>query len=395
MKYFFLVALFSSLFLFWIFGDKERGFDVGALGKEEYTQETASSTFATTSAVSPTATSSEPEKVKVAGHITTPQEVRAIYMSSWVASTPSARKRLVDMVSTTELNAVVIDVKDNTGVVTWDGRMKEDELVSFIEELHAKNVYVIGRIAVFQDPRYALTHKDQAVQKQDGTIWKSRKGEMWVDTGSKKMWAYVLMIGEKAHTLGFDEVNLDYIRFSTEGYHDGLIFPESGVRGKGDRVGVVSEFYKYITDAFRERGVPVSGDVFGIITTSTADVPVLGQDLHKALMYFDYVAPMVYPSHYAPRTFGFSKPATHPKEVIREAMNGALTIADEVASSTGKTTAEIRGKLRPWYQDFDMGAVYTKEMVRGQIDTGESLGISSWMLWDPSNKYTPSALKGE
>jgi hypothetical protein len=93
MKYFFLVALFSSLFLFWIFGDKERGFDVGALGKEEYTQETASSTFATTSAVSPTATSPEPEKVKVVSHITTPQDVRAIYMSSWVASTPSARKR--------------------------------------------------------------------------------------------------------------------------------------------------------------------------------------------------------------------------------------------------------------------------------------------------------------
>jgi hypothetical protein len=76
-------------------------------------------------------------------------------------------------------------------------------------------------------------------------------------------------------------------------------------------------------------------------------------------------------------------------------MKGAIAIADEVASSTGQTTSDIRGKLRPWYQDFDMGAVYTKEMVRGQIDTGESLGISSWMLWDPSNKYTPNALKGE
>ena len=119
------------------------------------------------------------------------------------------------------------------------------------------------------------------------------------------------------------------------------------------------------------------------------------RDLHKALQYFDYVAPMVYPSHYAPGTFGFTNPAANPGAVIREAMKGAIVIADEVASSTGQATSTVRGKLRPWYQDFDMGATYTVEMVRAQIDEGERLGITSWMLWDPSNKYTKSALKIE
>ncbi len=326
-------------------------------------------------------------------HVAPPAQVKALYMSSWVASTPSVRARLVKLITTTELNAVVIDVKDNTGTVTWNGRMKKGDLEEFVKELHSHDIYVIGRVAVFQDQHYAGLHTQDAVQKQDGSLWKSKKGEAWVDTGSQAMWDYVIGIGKEAHDIGFDEINLDYIRFSTEGVYDGLMFPHSKERAHTDRVGVVSEFYKYVTDAFRAEGIPVSGDVFGIITTSTQDIPVIGQDLHAALTYFDYVAPMVYPSHYAPGTFGYAQPAARPKEVITEAMKGALRIADEVASSTGQSTSTVRLKLRPWYQDFNMGAVYTADMVRAQIQAGESLGVTSWMLWDPSNKYTPGALK--
>ncbi|MEN9880962.1 MAG: hypothetical protein RLZZ308_145 [Candidatus Parcubacteria bacterium] len=400
MKIFFLISLCSTLILFWVFGETPVvGGVFHSLGKEVYTQSNDEGLIASSttqeSVHSLSASTSTSSATQTVIHEKTPQNVKALYMSSWVASAPTIRTRIVDMIDTTELNAVVIDVKDNTGVVTWNGRMKEQDLKEFIETLHTKGIYVIGRIAVFQDPRYALQHKDQSVQRVDGSIWKSRKGEMWVDTGSRSMWAYTLLLGEQAYEYGFDEINLDYIRFSTEGYRDSLVFPVSGTRAKTDRVGVVSEFYSYITKEFQERGIPVSGDVFGIITTSTADIPVLGQDLHEALRYFDYVAPMVYPSHYAPGTFGVANPAANPELVIREAMKGALIIADEVASSTGQATSSIRAKLRPWYQDFDMGATYTKEMVRGQITQGENLGVSSWMLWDPSNKYTPSALSKE
>lgn len=388
MKQYFIGGVFSLLILFWFFGSTS---STEVYSSEEEKLVAASTTM---SSIAVASSSSLLEEKKVV-HIAPPEEVKAIYMSSWVASTPSARDKLVKMIDETELNAVVIDVKDNTGVITWAGRMKKEDLVSFIEELHAKNIYVIGRIAVFQDPRYALLHKDHAVQRQDGTIWKSKKGEAWVDTGSKQMWRNTVLLGVESYELGFDEINLDYIRFSTEGVKDGLVFPQSGARAVNDRVGVVSDFYEYVTGEYRSRGIPVSGDVFGIITTSTADIPVLGQDLHKALQYFDYVAPMVYPSHYAPGTFGYTNPAAHPGEVIREAMQGAILIADEVASSTGQSTSTVRAKLRPWYQDFDMGAVYTAEMVRAQIREGNNLGVSSWMLWDPSNKYTPSALKVE
>jgi hypothetical protein len=391
MKPHFIGGVFSLIILFWLFGQPSS--HVEKYSKEEINSATTTATATTLMTEEASSTMIQVSEEKKVTHIIAPKELKAVYMSSWVASTPSTRNRLVTVIDETELNAVVIDVKDNTGIITWAGRMKQADLVSFIEELHAKNIYVIGRIASFQDPRYALLHKDHAVQRKDGSIWKSRKGEAWVDTGSRQMWKNIALTGIEAYALGFDEINLDYIRFSTEGTKDGLVFPQSGARAVSDRVGVVNDFYEYITEEFHKKGIPVSGDVFGIITTSSADIPVLGQDLHKALQYFDYVAPMVYPSHYAPGTFGYTNPSANPGAVIREAMKGAITIADEVASSAGQATSTVRDKLRPWYQDFDMGAVYTAELVRAQIDEGRKLGIISWMLWDPSNKYTRAALK--
>lgn len=388
MKHYFIGGVFSLIILFSIFGTPSSVEVYSGLSEEELVTDKEAETVSA-------ATTSEAvlDEAKKVSHLSIPEVLKAVYISSWVAGTPSVRDRILALIDETELNAIVIDVKDNTGVITWEERMKEEDLVKLIEDLHTKNVYVIGRIAVFQDPKYALAHKDHAVQKQDGSLWKSKKGEYWVDTGSKKKWEDTLALSEQAYALGFDEINLDYIRFSTEGVKDNLVFPQSGMRAVNDRVGVVSEFYAYITGELRKRGIPVSGDVFGIITTSSTDIPVLGQDLHKALEYFDYVAPMVYPSHYAPGTFGFSNPAANPGPVIYEAMLGAVRIADEVASSTGQSTSTMRAKLRPWYQDFDMGATYTAEMVRAQIEAGERLGITSWMLWDPSNKYTRGALR--
>ena len=325
-------------------------------------------------------------------HIATPDHVKAFYMSSWVVGTKNMREAMIKIVEDTELNAVVIDVKDNFGVISWQGRVGDEDLKSFIKSLHEKNIYVIARVAAFQDPIYAEAHKSEAVQNMDGSIWKTRSGEKWVDSGSKPMWDYLLKIAHDAHDRGFDEINFDYIRYSVDGVGQKLIYPASGVYGVSGREKVMEEFYKYITDDLRAKGIPVSGDVFGIITTSKTDIYTLGQNLHTALKYFDYVAPMVYPSHYAAGTFGFANPAANPKGVILASMQGAIDISKDLASSTGMSVESYVRKLRPWYQDFDMGATYTADMVRAQIEAGESVGINSWMLWDPSNKYTKAAL---
>ncbi len=331
---------------------------------------------------------------RVVTHIKTPEHVKAIYMSSWVAGSPSIRARLVKIADETEINAIVIDVKDNTGLLSWNGRI--NDLNDFLDVLHSKNIYVIARVAAFQDPLYVKDHPEQAVHsKATGGIWKDNKGVPWVDTGSTDMWKYIENVSKDAYARGFDEINLDYIRFPTDGPLSDMTFPISGERGLKDKPGIVSDFYHYITDALHKDGIPVSGDLFGIIMVTNVDIKTLGQDMHTALETFDYVSPMVYPSHFYAGTAGYQNPAAHPGEIISFAMKAGVKIATEVASSTGQATSTIIAKYRPFYQDFDMGATYTAEMVRAQITAGEKLGINSWMLWDPSNHYTPSALKSE
>jgi hypothetical protein len=213
------------------------------------------------------------------------------------------------------------------------------------------------------------------------------------------MWSYIADIGKEAHARGFDELNYDYIRFPTDGALSEMQFPISGERGLHDKRGIVREFYKFLHDEFSPLGIPISGDVFGIILVNANETKTLGQDLGDALTYFDYVAPMVYPSHFYTGTAGFQNPADHPGAIITYSMKGAVSIAIATASSTQNASgtpliasSTLIAKLRPWYQDFDMGATYTKEMVRAQMEAGYALNVDSWMLWDPANKYTPSAL---
>lgn len=386
-----LAVLFIVLF-FWLVDSGYRHLSfLNSLGSTVYT---ASSTLSTlpieaTSTIEKT-TSTE----RIVTHIKTPEHVKAIYMSSWVAGSPAFRDKLVKIIDDTEINAIVIDIKDNTGVVSWDGRVRD--LNELIDELHAKNIYLIARIATFQDPLYVRNNPEEAVHsKSTGGIWKDHKGIPWVDTGSRKMWMYIEDISKEAYKRGFDEVNLDYIRFPTDGALSDMKFPISGERAKANKPAIVSDFYHYITDALHKDGIPVSGDLFGIIMVTKVDIAVLGQDMHTALETFDYVSPMVYPSHFYHGTDDYQNPALHPGEIITFSMEKGIEIADEVASSTGQATSTVRAKYRPFYQDFDMGAVYTAEMVRAQITAGEKLGIESWMLWDPSNHYTPSALKAK
>lgn len=395
MKQFIVAVLLLTPFVFWVTGDKESVFQVGKnIGTEVYSKkddiqvvQAATSSEVTTSS---TTTSSAP----LITHIQTPEYVKAVYMSSWVAGTPSVRARLINLIEDTELNAVVIDVKDNTGVLSWDGRIRDLDLL--IKELHDKDIYVIARIAAFQDPLYVKRFPNLAVMDSvKKAIWKDRKGVPWIDTGSHQMWEYLVQVGKESYEKGFDELNYDYIRFPTDGNLKSMEFPISGERAKFDKRGIVKDFYKHLYDSFSPLGIPISGDVFGIITTNSNETKTLGQDMGDALMYFDYVAPMVYPSHFYAGTAGYTNPAAHPGPIITYSMGGAITGIVQMASSTGMATSTLIKKLRPWYQDFDMGATYTADMVRAQISAGEKLGVGSWMLWDPANRYTPTALKAE
>ncbi len=149
----------------------------------------------------------------------------------------------------------------------------------------------------------------------------------------------------------------------------------------------IEAFFKYFsTEIKKDVNIPLSADLFGLTTEARDDMGI-GQVWEKALPYFDYLSPMVYPSHYPPGHAGYKNPALYPYEVINRALISAVTRT--------KAANQDISKIRPWLQDFDLGATYTKEMMQAQMKATYDNELNSWMLWDPSNKYTPSALKLE
>lgn len=333
-----------------------------------------------------------PPPVFKATHVKTPVPLKAIYMTAWVAGEKSLRDKLVKLISETELNAVVIDIKDASGHVAYlpdDPKLRDlgwsdrriPDIKEFIQELHDKDIYVIGRIAAFQDPYLVSKFPEWAVRaKSTMAPWKDYKGITWIDAGAVEMWNYLVLLGKDAYAQGFDELNFDYIRFPSDGNMRDIYYPFSSTTPKSE---VLGSFFSHLQNEFRGTGAILSGDLFGMTTTNYDDMNI-GQVLEVALENFDYVAPMVYPSHYPANFNGYKNPAALPYEVVRFAMDGAY----ERSSSTPQ-------KIRPWLQDFSLGAVYTAPMVQKQIQAVYDAGFDSWMLWNSANKYTRGALLDE
>lgn len=333
---------------------------------------------------------SSTEPVFVATHVKTPDSVKGLYMTACVAGTPSWRNSLMKMVEGTELNSMVIDIKDYSGTVsiidsnletgsTTGCRVKD--MRDFIAELHAKNIYVIGRISVFQDPHYTKLHPELAVKsKSTGGVWKDHKGLSFIDVGAKPYWDYILKIATTSYALGFDELNFDYVRYPSDGNMKDTNF--TWTNGTSTKPEMLENFFSYLHSNLKNIGSKISVDLFGMTTTAKDDLGI-GQELERALPYFDFIDPMVYPSHYPPNWNGFKNPANHPYEVIKLAMQGGVEKTNN-ASSTPL-------KLRPWLQDFDLGETYGVPEVQAQIKATYDVGLNSWLVWDAGNKYTSGA----
>lgn len=328
-------------------------------------------------------------------HIKTPKSVKALYMSNWVAGNERLRTNLVKIIDATELNSVVIDVKDYTGRIGFlvdDPELKDigsaiarvPDIKEFIGRLHDKGIYVIGRISTFQDSFLVNKKPELAVKTKSGVVWKDYKGVSWLDAGAEPVWEYITKIGNEAYSVGFDELNFDYIRFPSDGNMVDIYYPYSQGKSKSE---TLKGFFAYIDDKFHSKGIPISADLFGMTTSNTDDLGI-GQVLENALAHFDFVSPMVYPSHYPPNFNGWAVPAEKPYEVVFYAMSHGVSRAF-IASTTPS-------KLRPWLQDFSIGRTnYTSQMVRDQIKATYDVGLNSWMLWNASNVYTVSALDPE
>ncbi len=321
-----------------------------------------------------------------------PQSIKGIYVTGYTASNRKRLHELMDLIDRTELNAMILDIKDYSGRIFYDADLPlADEVGSkyilikdigaLVQEAHQRGIYVIARIAVFQDP-YLVEHKPElAVKSKSGGIWRDRKGLSWVDPASEVVWHYNVDLARDAISRGFDEINFDYVRFPSDGNLDDLVYTIWD--NKTPKNIVIRNFFSFLNQELKPEGKPLSVDLFGMTFVNEDDLGV-GQHLEDIAPYFDYLSPMVYPSHY-PKDYGnFANPAKYPYEVI----SGTL--------HTGKSRLEAASStaiVRPWLQDFDLGARYDASMVQKEIKAVYDNGAYGWMLWNAANIYTESALE--
>jgi len=352
----------------------------------------------------------EVQKQEEVLHVATPKPLKAIYMSQCAVGTPSLRNDLVKLVEDTELNAIVIDIKDYTGKIAFPtdneklaGSVSEAcgarDMRSFVKRLHESGIYVIGRITVFQDPYYTSEHPELAVQSSKGGVWEDNKGLAFVDVGSRPFWDYIVELGKISYELGFDELNFDYVRYPSDGPMSEAVFTQSGTYSKPE---MLEQFFLYLSNELRPTGAVLSADLFGMTATVESDMNI-GQVLERAIPYFDGVYPMVYPSHYPSGFNGYSNANEHSYDIVNYAMETA--VARVLATTTridalayeriGTSTPARYAKpaydkylLRPWLQSFDYPVHYTPEMVAEQIKATYDAGLDSWLFWDAANKYT-------
>lgn len=329
----------------------------------------------------------EPEPVRVKP---IEREVRALYVTAHTAANRERMQRIIDIINATELNAVVIDIKDYTGHIYFDTtvplaqelNLSKDVLVdieALIEELHAQDIYVIARQTVFQDPALAQARPEWAVQDSAGGLWHDWKGLTWVDTTIEEVWDYNIALAQDAVALGFDEINFDYIRFPSDGPLARMRFKNWD--GSFARHEIVAGFFGRLYEGMKDEPVYLSADLFGLTTIREDDMSI-GQLIEDAAPFFDYIMPMMYPSHYPSGFYGFANPAEHPYEVLYPGVVKARERVEQVPLN--------RAKIRPWIQDFDIGAVYNRPLVQAQIRAIEDAGGYGFASWNARNVYVIS-----
>lgn len=320
-----------------------------------------------------------------------PKEIRAIYVNAWAFG----GKRLYDLLrlaDTTEINAFVVDVKDDTGYLTYrsavptaiaiggnDQRRARDtdERLRLLQE---RGIYAIARIVVAKDPLLAQRKPEWAVRHVNGGLWRDRLDFAWVDAFHDSVWVYAAQLAEEAVRMGFAEVQYDYVRFPDEppSRMASAVFAARD-SGETKRQGVARGL-AILRERTKRLGVPFTIDVFGLTTTATGDLGI-GQLWEDLVTSADVVLPMVYPSHYYRGMFDSRHPNGEPYRIVRRALEDGL----KRAGALGKTA-----EIRPYLQAFTLGPPrYTPAEVRAQIRAANDLGLASWVLWNPRSAYDP------
>ena len=332
-----------------------------------------------------------------------PDAVRGIYVNGHSAGGEKFEK-LVDLLDNTELNAMVIDIKDDFGNITYmpedDSPIKDmnigkpyiskpQEMLKIMEE---KEIYPIGRIVVFKDSVLAEMRPDLSF-KEDGEVWKNRGGEAFVNPFLGEVWDHNIDIAIEAAKMGFQEIQFDYVRFPEgfENRYDTLQFEygdyaESNLDPVARRVEAITDFVSYAREQLRPYNIDVSVDIFGYAATIT-EAPGIGQNFSRISENVDVISSMIYPSHWT-SYFGIAKPDLEPYQLVAE-----------YAKMENEVLGALKNKpiSRPWLQDFTASWLgpgnyikYGKAEVEAQIKGLNDHGINEYLLWNAGNNYSPN-----
>lgn len=323
---------------------------------------------------------------------------RGIYVTS--RTIMEQRDEIIEMIDTTELNALVIDVKDDNGRITFkmDSEKAQEigaitntisDIDDLLKLLKEKDIYPIARIVAFKDPYLAEQKHELAIKNKDGSLYRDNKGECWINPYEKEVWDYLIEVSTKAVEAGFMEIQFDYIRFSTgKGMSEADFGPLAEEKTKED---IIIEFTRYAYEKLRPLGVFVSADVYGTIISSSIDAGLVGQNYVEMSKYLDYICPMIYPSHFGDGNYGVEHPDLEPYKLVRKVLTASKTKLDEIPEGQHRAT------VRPWLQDFTATwiknyQVYGPLQLREQIIGVYAVGYKEWLLWNASGNYTVDGL---
>lgn len=327
-----------------------------------------------------------------------PVKVKGIYVSGPIAGIEKMND-LIQLVDETELNAMVIDIKNDEGIVTYKMNTPMvsnlDSSVGYIKDIDAlvqrckeKNIYLIGRIVAFKDPYLAQQRPELAVKTKTGEIFKDKKGLAWVNPYKQEVWEYLVEIATAAVEAGFDEIQFDYIRFSTDLKEDKVDF---GVDTEEiSKTDIITQFTEYAYTNISKLGAYVSADVYGTVIDSEIDQKIVGQDYVAMASYLDYICPMVYPSHYANGVYGIPVPDAQPYSTVKAAMESArkeLSVLPENERAINRVW--IQAFTASWVDGYiSYGPVEIREQIRGAYEAG----YDEWILWNAAVNYKRDAL---
>ena len=327
-----------------------------------------------------------------------PAVLRGLYVNRW-AAVGKKIGQLIDIAKSTEINALVIDIKDDRGFVLYKSSVplaneigadttrpiSKDRLRRLLDTMVANRIYPIARIVVAKDPLLARARLEWAIKRKDNLqVWLDKNGNPWLDPHQQGVWQYAADLAKEAYELGFSEVQFDYVRFPDEKrLVNEAVYPLANNRVRAE---VIRDQLGFLASELHRDSIPVTIDVFGLTATDTTDMGI-GQKWEKFVDRADVVLPMVYPSHFAPGTYKLGNPNAHPYSTIDHALK------DMKRRSVGIAGA---AKIIPWYQDFTLGPPhYYAEQVRAQMKAGYDNGFQSWILWNPGSRYTVNALSSE